>query len=326
MPTPNLKSNAENTIASGSRQVIEDNSISKNSGNSPSTITDNAAKFLNCLIEYNIIYAQVKCEQCNIMCQPRRKSSNQDGFVWQCSGCKNTRSIRKGTIFEGSKLALHELFRILDLWTVGVSGKQACDYLKTISSTSVYKWYKIFRQVVSQYMSTNEVIFSGSDILIDNIVQIDESQFGKKSKYHRGKAFNKYWVFGISQQSTHKCYLQIVKKRDRATLMEIIKKKVKPNSNMLIVSDGWSSYKTLQDEGYSHSVVVHKDEFVNSDGYHTNSIESIWAQFKTWINSMHGVRSNLYGNYTDEFCYRYNNAGGNRNDCKKHFMQLLKVE
>ena len=38
----------------------------------------------------------------------------------------------------------------------------------------------------------------------------------------------------------------------------------------------------LEEQGYRHAVVIHKDEFVNKEGYHTNSVESIWSQFKTW--------------------------------------------
>ena len=77
--------------------------------------------------------------------------------------------------------------------------------------------------------------------------------------------------------------------------MNIIKKHV--GTNMQVISDGRAAYSKLQQAGYRHSVVVDKNEFVNSDGDHTNTIESIWSQFKNGINSMHGVKKESFDEY-----------------------------
>ena len=223
-----------------------------------------------------------------------------------------------------SKIPLHTLFLILDYWAAGLSGKQASILLRKVSSNSIYMWYDNFRQFVVKFMAKEKVFFTGDDITVDAVVQIDESKFGKVSLYNRGKRFARYWVFGISQQSTHKCYIQIVQKRDNKTLMRIIKDHVDPHCRMLVVTDGWAGYNTLKEEGYQHSVVVHKEQFVNREGRHTNSIESVWSQFKTWINGMHGVRKDLYNDYAMEFMYRYNYCRGSRNSCLEHFLGLLK--
>ena len=68
---------------------------------------------------------------------------------------------------------------------------------------------------------------------------------------------------------------------------------------------------------------VHKEEFKSNDGYTTNLIESLWSQFKNWINNMHGLRRDAYDAYLDEFMYRYNYSGGNRNDCIDSFLKHL---
>ena len=131
-------------------------------------------------------------------------------------------------------------------------------------------------------------------------------------------------VFGISQQSEHKCLLIPVERRDEKTLMGLIKKYVEPSSKMTIISDGWASYNKIKEAGYNHSVVVHTREFVNSAGDHTNSIESIWSQFKNWICSMHGVKRSCYEEYMYEFTYRFNFCGGCRNSCLEEFLVDLK--
>ena len=43
--------------------------------------------------------------------------------------------------------------------------------------------------------------------------QIDESIFGKKCKYNKGKPYKRRRFFGLPQPSSHQCYLEIVAKK-----------------------------------------------------------------------------------------------------------------
>ena len=51
------------------------------------------------------------------------------------------------------------------------------------------------------------------------------------------------------------------------------------------MSDGWSAYSGISDlpEEYEHEVVNHSEEFINSDGFHTNNIEAMWNVVKSKI-------------------------------------------
>ena len=86
---------------------------------------------------------------------------------------------------------------------------------------------------------------------------------------------------------TRICYLEIVDKRDEETLTGIIVKCLPTSASIRIVSDGWASYSKLKELGYQHVVVFHEKEFVNNEGYHASSIESIWSQIKSQMSSMH---------------------------------------
>ena len=132
------------------------------------------------------------------------------------------------------------------------------------------------------------------------------------------------WYFGISQSSAHKCLIVPVASRDEKTLGDIIKKHVDNSCSMKIVSDGWASYRKIKEWGYDHSVVIHKSEFKNSAGDHTKSLESIWSQLKTWIDSMHGLKADCYDHYISEFLYRYNFCGGSKSNWFDRFMSDLK--
>ena len=76
-------------------------------------------------------------------------------------------------------------------------------------------------------------------------------------------------------------YMQIVPKRDAATLLPIIEQHVAPCT--IIHSDQWSAYNrvsTLPNVA-SHRTVNHSIEFVNSvTGVHTENIESYWNRTK----------------------------------------------
>jgi transposase-like protein len=51
------------------------------------------------------------------------------------------------------------------------------------------------------------------------------------------------WVFGGIDRTTKKCFLELVKDRKAGTLLPIIRKWIKPGSN--IISDGWQGYNDI---------------------------------------------------------------------------------
>ena len=69
-------------------------------------------------------------------------------------------------------------------------------------------------------------------------------------------------------------------KRDRGTLIPLIKKFVKPGTT--IYTDCWLAYFDFKNQGYEHKAVNHEFNFVRPDdsNIHTNSIEGRWWQIK----------------------------------------------
>ena len=79
-----------------------------------------------------------------------------------------------------------------------------------------------------------------------------------------------------------------------------------------IHSDEVAIYLTLENEGFIHKTVKHKENYVNPiDGTHTNNIENFWGHLKNKIKSMYGVKNDLIPIHLDEFVYRWNNKGEN---------------
>ena len=129
----------------------------------------------------------------------------------------------------------------------------------------------------------------------------------KDESITRESISNKNGCFDITTKE-HLRYITRVEKRDKKTLILIITGHADPSSKLKIISDGWFAYKDLQRLGYNHSVVIHKEEFVNKQGDHTNSIESLWSQLKLWFSGMPGVKSCNVDSCIEEFMYRYNLA------------------
>jgi len=98
-------------------------------------------------------------------------------------------------------------------------------------------------------------------------------------------------VFGGIEEGSRKTFLVPVEKRDRATLIPIIQKFILPGTT--IISDCWKPYDILKDLHYTHHKVNHSEEFVNSEGFHTNKIEGHWRQAKKLLPYF-GTRKHLF--------------------------------
>ena len=83
-----------------------------------------------------------------------------------------------------------------------------------------------------------------------SIVEIDESVFGKKRKYNRGRTYNQQWVFGMVERNQRNLVLLLVDNRKKDTLLPLIQKHVLLQAK--IYHDDWVSYRNLQNMGYEH--------------------------------------------------------------------------
>ena len=111
-------------------------------------------------------------------------------------------------------------------------------------------------------------------------------------------------MFGMvdTSQSPALGYMQIVDRRDAATLLPIINDHVAPGT--IVHSDEWAAYNrisSLPNVG-SHSTVNHSVTFVDpATGTHTQHVESYWNHCKTKIKRMKGCAEDQIPSYLDEF-------------------------
>ena len=236
-----------------------------------------------------LIPPERKCSAC-LFDMGWRKYHSNDGDAWicrnkECSSYKNTVSIRKDSIFENSKIKLQIWLHLIHCWCIGLTEKATTE-LTNVSRRSVQEVYGAFRMACSRHFANNPIKLGGPG----KIVQIDESCFSSKPKYNRGRSKPQLWVFGLVDTSTTPGvgYMEIVERRDEATLLPIIRKVTR--SGTTIHSDEWKAYINIASKlEFHHQTVNHTLHFVDPETHvHTQNIESYWNKHKHNIKMMHG--------------------------------------
>ncbi len=179
---------------------------------------------------------------------------------WRClnNGCDKRNhnvSVRTQSFFSGSKLTLKD--QVYCLYCFGVKPLVTKRLLK-ISQKTVTKFFQKFRNLTSQHFQMHPIQLGGPGI----IVQIDESVFSTKAKYHRGAALHQkpLWVFGAVDEDGMG-YKEKVEDRTRVTLEAVVINRIRAGS--VIHSDCWASYNhisTIANKNFTHGTVNHSNK------------------------------------------------------------------
>ena len=117
-------------------------------------------------------------------------------------------------------------------------------------------------------------------------------------------------------------YLQLVRRRNAATLLGIIRRQVQPGSN--VYTDQWAAYRQMQRQlGLNHRTVNHSLHFVDPvTGVHTQHAESNWSAAKEKFKKMKGnTNPNFLIEYLREFMWRRWYGDAHPNGCFQRLLQ-----
>ena len=204
------------------------------------------------------------------------RSSSRDGCEWRCSkrGCNGMASIRQNSWFSGSKLSIEKILALTYAWAHKFTASQAVHETslddETTSTETVVDWYNYCREVCADRIMNHHAGPIGGT---GRTVEIDESKFGKM-KYHRGRPIEGKWVFGGICRETKACFLVPVERRDRDTLLPIIRAHILPGTR--VMSDLWKAYACLKNEGYDLIYIFHRQRRDS----HYRGHPSFWLLFE----------------------------------------------
>lgn len=229
--------------------------------------------------------------------------------IWNCLKCKKQFSIKTGTIFQDSPIALDKWLCAMWLIANAKNGVSSCEIARALGVTQKTAWFMAHRIRLTLNIEASEQL-AGE-------VEADETYIGGKAEnMHKSKrervirgrgAVGKTAVFGILERKG-KVRTKVVQDTSSETLQREIAKNVKAGAT--IYTDAHRSYENL-DPAFVHEVIDHAVAYVNGH-IHTNSIENFWSLLKRTLRGtyIHVDVEHLF-RYLDEQTFRYDNRKEN---------------
>ncbi|KAK6049567.1 hypothetical protein COOONC_12928 [Cooperia oncophora] len=264
-------------------------------------------EFDDWLADRGLLWKNRPCPNCG---NPRKvtKQGEQGDTRWKFE-C-NLRSCRrpgverkigylKGTFFESLRGDRKKIFLASYLFAYDLGTAKEMARTLEVQENTILQWSQWFRDVLVQFYTNNVVQLGGPN----TIVQVDETNIVRR-KYNVGRIVRKDWLVGGIQDGTKLFFVEIVDKRDAATLEAIIRKYVRPGGT--IRTDMWGGYNNLANLGYNHEVVNHSANFVDpATGVHTQRIECMWSHLKEKIRRRHGLKGDLWDDHFIEVLWKW---------------------
>jgi len=197
-----------------------------------------------------------------------------------------------------SRLSTVKQNKLIEYFVAGVTARCAADLVGVNRKTGGYYFHRL-REIIFLNLSQEAEEYFGGE------VEVDESYFGGRRKGQRGRgAAGKVPVFGLLKRGG-KVYTKIIPDASSATLMPIIKEKVKPDS--IVYSDCWRGYNVLDVSEFKHYRINHSKLFADKKN-HINGIENFWNQAKRQLRKFNGVPKDHFYLFLKECEWRFNNS------------------
>ena len=245
----------------------------------------------------------VACPHCGSM----RIYNLKDG-THKCgeSSCGMKFSVRKGTIFDDSKISLQKWFMAVYLVTSHKKGISSCQLARDIKVTQKTAWFMLHR--------IREAIIVDRTEPMKGNVEIDETYVGGKEQnkhVHKkvkgtqgaGSAKSKVVVLGMIERGGN-LRMNKIDSASTKNIQPLVEKNVCKTAT--VHTDEGKQY-TWMKENYKHIVVNHgAGEYVRGSAY-TNTVEGAFGHFKRAITGIYHKASDKHINrYLEMFSWRWN--------------------
>lgn len=195
-----------------------------------------------------------------------------------------------------SRLSQYKQHKLIELFVAGVTARTAAQLVGVNKNTAAYYFHRL-RLLIYQNSLHLE--------MMEGKIEADESYFGGQRKGKRGRgAPGKVAVFGLLKRNGQ-VYTVAVANTQTATLLPIIREKVKPDS--IVYTDCYRSYDVLDVSEFNHFRINHSTHFAEKHN-HINGIENFWSQAKRHLRKFNGIPKEHFELYLKECEWRFNHS------------------
>jgi transposase-like protein len=246
----------------------------------------------------------------------------------KCYSCRETFTVRIGTIFEDSHLRLHLWLQVIHLMCASKKGISTRQVQRMLQCSMKTAWHLTHR--IREAMKDGGLEPLGGH---GKIIEADTTYVGGKEKNkHVGKRDPRN-IGGMGKQIVHtlverggRVRSHHIPKVNGATLRPILAAHADKASALM--TDTAGGYLHVGKTFARHEMVDHgADEYVRGDA-HSNTVENYFSIFKRGIIGMyHHVSEAHLHRYLSEFDFRYSNREGRKiNDVARSDLALCGVK
>jgi transposase-like protein len=242
------------------------------------------------------------CPHCGVFerSAPLKGKSDRIG-LYKCYACRKPFTVKIGTIFEDSHIAMRDWLTAMHLICSSKKGISANQLHRTLGITLKSAWFLGHR--IREAMRSGDLAPMGGP---GTIVEIDETFIGQKEDMPKRRGFaHKHAVLSLVERGG-KVRSFHVAGTSAAHLVPILRANIAKET--AIMTDEAGQYAHLGEEFASHDFVNHGVGEYGRGAIHTNTIEGFYSIFKRGMKGVyqHCSERHLH-RYVAEFDFRYNN-------------------
>jgi transposase-like protein len=230
--------------------------------------------------------------------------------AYKCYQCRKPFTVKIGTVFEDSKVAMHIWLQAMYLIAGSKKGISSNQLHRTLGVTLKTAWFMSHR--IREAMRCGDLSPFGSD---GGIVEVDETFIGhdktiKPAGEKKGRGFaHKHKVLSLIDRNTGRQRSMVVDSLKAADLLPILKGNIAAEA--IVMTDEAGQYRYLSDHFAAHGFTRHSaGQYVDfiDPRIHTNTVEGAFSIFKRGMKGVyqHCAKKHLH-RYVAEFEFRYTN-------------------
>jgi transposase-like protein len=235
--------------------------------------------------------------------------------AYKCYQCRKPFTVKIGTIFESSHVAMHIWLQAMYLIAGSKKGISSNQLHRTLGVTLKTAWFMSHR--IREAMRSDDAEPFGVG---GGIVEVDETFLGQDPDAPvKGAWMSKMKVLALIDRNTGRSRAMVVDNLTVETVRPIVEANL--SREAFLMTDEAPRYKRIRASFAGHGVVNHfKGEYVNRDNplIHNNTVEGYFSIFKRGMKGVyqHCQKKHLH-RYLAEFDFRYTNriaTGANDSD------------